>query len=258
MHKIILFLLLSTCFSSTVIYADEIKYAVIVSADMEWKAVKKVFPDEKYQKSAWGEYFYKNIKNHNILFFHEGWGKVAAAGATQYVIDKFGPQVLINIGTCGGIEGETKRFDVILAERTVIYDIKEAMGDSKEAISDYSTKIDLSWLGSQYPETVKKALIISGDRDLVPDEIPFLKSEYGAVAGDWETGAIAYVANKNKVKLVILRGVSDIVSVKRGEAYGNFDLFVERAEKVMRNLINQLPEWIEYIHMCLTRNTGQT
>jgi len=229
-------------------FCDETKYAVIISANMEWKAVKKIFPKEKYQNSIWGEYFYKKINEHNVLFFHEGWGKVAAAGATQYVIDKFNPEVLINLGTCGGIEGETERFDVILVDKTIIYDIKEAMGDSKEAISSYTTNIDLSWLGDQYPQDVKKNLLVSGDRDLVPKEISKLKSEYGAVAGDWETGAIAYVAKKNNVKLLILRGVSDVVTTKGGEAYGNFDLFIQRTEKVMTDLIKQLPKWIDYIH----------
>ncbi|MEM9981603.1 MAG: hypothetical protein AAF734_03835, partial [Bacteroidota bacterium] len=74
-----------------------------------------------------------------------------------------------------------------------------------------------------------------------------LQNEYKAVAGDWETGAIAYVASKNNTKVVILRGVSDLVNKQGGEAYGNFDLFVERAEKVMFKLLGILPQWI--IHM---------
>ena len=223
---------------------DKIRIAVLISANMEWKAIKKILPNESYQDSVWGEYFYKTIENEKVLFIHEGWGKVAAAGATQYVIDRFSPKLLINLGTCGGIEGRCERFDVILVNKTVIYDIKEAMGDSKEAIADYSTDIDLSWLGEDFPQKVKKNILVSGDRDLIPAELGRLKTDFDAIAGDWESGAIAYVAKKNKVKLVILRGVSDVVSGEKGEAYGNFDLFVERAEQVMKNLVSVLPEWI--------------
>jgi hypothetical protein len=32
----------------------------------------------------------------------------------------------------------------------------EAMGDTKEAIADYATCIDLSWLGDSLPVKVKK------------------------------------------------------------------------------------------------------
>src|SRR6478752_5849493 len=112
---------------------SKIKFAVIVSANMEWRATKLVFPNEKFTSSPWGEYFFKEFEKEKVLVFHEGWGKVAAAGATQYVIDQFNPEILINLGTCGGFDGEVKRNEIILADRTIIYDIAEAMGDSKEA-----------------------------------------------------------------------------------------------------------------------------
>lgn len=225
----------------------KLKYAVLISANMEWRAIKKFYPTEQYKQSVWGEYFYKSIKNQNVLFFHEGWGKVAAAGATQYVIDNFQPEILINLGTCGGFEGRTNRLDIILVDKTIIYDIEEAMGDSKEAISDYTTKIDVSWLKQPYPAKVTQTLMVSADRDLRIKEIEKLKNDYNAIAGDWETGAIAYTAQRNNKKILILRGVSDIVSSQKGEAYGNFELFVQRAEDVMKKLIEQLPLWIEHL-----------
>jgi adenosylhomocysteine nucleosidase len=232
---------------STVSCIKKNKYAVIVSANMEWNSLKKFYPDEKYKKSPWGEYFYKKIHKKDVLFFHEGWGKVSASGATQYVIDTYKPEILINLGTCGGFEGEISRFDIILANKTVIYDIVEAMGDSKEAIGDYTTPIDLSWLGKDLPYKVRETLIVSADKDLRTDEIESLKKEYGAVAGDWETGAIAYTAQRNRTKILILRGVTDLVSSQKGEAYGNFDLFKQRTDTVMTNLLNELPAWIDFI-----------
>lgn len=217
---------------------------------MEWNALKKVYPKENYQNSPWGEYFYKKVQNQNILFFHEGWGKVSAAGATQYVIDKYNPEILINIGTCGGFEGEIERFDIVLANKTIIYDIIEAMGDSKEAIADYTTQIDLTWLGENYPTKVRITSLVSADKDLKIDEIAQLKKEYAAIAGDWETGAIAYVSQRNKKKILIIRGVSDLVSNQKGEAYGNFNLFIQRTDSVMAKLLHELPKWIDHIENC--------
>jgi adenosylhomocysteine nucleosidase len=238
----VIFLLVSISIS-----AQKVKYAVIVSANMEWKAVKKYYPDESYQKSVWGEYFFKKVGNQKILFFHEGWGKVAAAGATQYVIDKFNPDILINLGTCGGFSGKIERLDVVLADKTIIYDILEAMGDSKEAIADYTTTIDLNWLNTDYPTKVIKTTLVSADRDLRTDEIERLQNEYKAIAGDWETGAIAYTAYRNRKKILILRGVSDLVSTQKGEAYGDFSIFEQRAEMVMFKLLKDLPLWLNHI-----------
>lgn len=226
---------------------SKIKFAVIVSANIEWKATKKIFPNEKYSTSPWGEYFFKEIEKENVLVFHEGWGKVAAAGATQYVIDRFNPEILINLGTCGGFEGEIKAGQIVLADQTIIYDIVEAMGDSKEAIADYTTKIDLTWLGENLPVIVRKTVLVSADKDLRPEEIDFLKKEYHAVAGDWESGAIAYVAKRNYKKIIILRGVSDTVGKQTAEAYGNIGLFAERTDNIMKQLFDDLPRWIKHI-----------
>ncbi|MFN8241404.1 MAG: 5'-methylthioadenosine/S-adenosylhomocysteine nucleosidase [Bacteroidales bacterium] len=246
MKKVLIILLMLTSFVAGSCRRDN-DYAVVVSANAEWRVIKKIFTDVEYSESPWGEFFYTSIGGKEVLFFHEGWGKVAAAGATQYVIDRFDPGVIINIGTCGGFEGEIERMDIVLAEKTVIYDIIEAMGDSREAISSYSASIDLSWLGDSYPVKVRKTLLVSADRDLRSDELPFLKKEYSAVAGDWETGAIAYTALRNKKKLLILRGVSDLVSEKGGEAYNNFGLFEQRTDSVMRMLVADLPKWIDHI-----------
>ena len=86
---------------------------------------------------------------------------------------------------------------------------------------------------------------MSADRDLVPEEIPGLKSKYGAIAGDWESGAIAWVANRNQVRCLILRGVTDLVGDGGGEAYaGKVQIYVENTERVMNDLILQLPAWV--------------
>ena len=223
---------------------------MLISADVEWKVVKALYPGETYKPSPWGEYFLTRKiagkEGRELVFFHGGSGKVAAAGSTQYCIDKWKPKVLINIGTCGGFKGDIGRYDTVLVDRTVIYDIKETMGNSEQAIAHYSTAIDLSWLGSSFPTAVRKTLLVSADRDIVPSEIQELREKYHAVAGDWETGAIAYTCARNEQRVLILRGVSDLVAPDAGgEAYGNLEAFEEGTKVVMMKLINQLPRWLE-------------
>ena len=93
------------------------------------------------------------------------------------------------------------------------------------------------------PSTVR-GLLVSADRDIVVEDIPMLIEKYDAVAADWESGAIAWVAQKNNTRLLILRGVTDLVGGDGGEAYGNIELFHERTKTVMRELFRQLPEWL--------------
>jgi adenosylhomocysteine nucleosidase len=214
---------------------------ILVSANSEWKAVKEILEPPKVQTSPFGEFF--DIRQ--IKYFQGGWGKVSAAATTQYAINILHPQLLVNLGTCGGIEGQVERGSIILVTKTIIYDIFEQMSDPEDAITHYSTEIDNSWLPDPLPYKVQRGLLISADRDIIPNDIPILTQKYGAVAADWESGSIAWVAKKNGVRCLILRGVTDLVNSQAGEAYGNISLFHEKTKSIMKILIDQLPVWLE-------------
>lgn len=228
---------------------NTIETVVLISADIEWQAVLTIYPDVRPRPSPMGQWFVieLNVAGYlrPVLFFHGGWGKIAAAASTQYVIDRWSPGLVVNLGTCGGFEGAVEKGTIILVERTVVYDIIEQMGDFEDHITHYSTDIDLSWLGQPYPQAVLRTLLVSADRDLLPAEIPDLTSRFGAVAGDWESGAIAWVAARNHTRCLILRGVTDLVGGDGGEAYdGQIQVFVEGTRQVMPHLIQALPDWL--------------
>jgi adenosylhomocysteine nucleosidase len=157
------------------------------------------------------------------------------------------PDLLINLGTCGGFEGRIEEGIVILVEKTIIYDIIEQMTDAAEAVLHYCTELDLQWLPRLTPTPVLRGQLVSADRDIVLEDIPMLIEKYDAVAADWESGAIAWVAKKNRQKLLILRAVSDVIGEEGDEVYGEYELFATRAKEVMRHLIDILPRWLDGI-----------
>jgi adenosylhomocysteine nucleosidase len=229
-----------------------VKIVVLISANAEWRVVRELYPDLDLQGSPFGEYTELNLPFQSVTLFHGGWGKISAAATAQYVIDHFKPDLLVNMGTCGGFAGRIETGAIILVERTLVYDIIEQMGDSMEAIDFYSTKIDLSWLSDDGRWTtdhdgqssIVRGLLVSADRDIIVEDIPMLIEKYNAVAADWESGAIAWVAHKNNIRVLILRAVSDLVGGDGGEAYGNIELFHERTRTVMKNLFDLLPAWL--------------
>lgn len=218
---------------------------VIISANTEWRVTRPLFPQAAIHTSPYGEWLAAEISGRSVILFHGGWGKISAAASAQYAVDTWKPDLLVNLGTCGGFEGEIERGEIILVEKTIVYDIIEQMGDPQEHIAHYTTHIDLSWLEPPYPTPVRQALLVSGDRDLLVEDIPNLKSLYGAAAGDWESGAIAFVASRNRIRLLILRGVTDLVGASGGEAYGNIELFHLATGEIMKKLLGWLPAWIE-------------
>lgn len=221
------------------------KIVILISANAEWRAMKELYPTLEFQQSPYGEYASQMFEGFPATLFHGGWGKISAAATTQYVISHFKPDLLVNLGTCGGFAGRIQTGEIILVTRTLVYDIIEQMGDSSEAVEHYASTLDLSWLPSKLPYPVSRSLLVSADRDLLIEDIPMLIERYAAVAADWESGAIAWVSKKNNIRLLILRAVSDLVGGDGGEAYGNLELFHERTKAVMKQLFDQLPEWLK-------------
>ncbi len=223
---------------------DNFPVAIIISAAAEWNTALSVFNDPLVLHSSIGDYFITQVASHNCLFFHGGWGKVSSAAATQYIIDRWHPQLLINPGTCGGLEGQISVGEVVLASETMIYDIFERMGDQQAALDHYSTRIDLSYLHTPYPHNVRVCRLVSADQDIDPGMVQTLISDFQAIAADWESGAIAWTAARNGTRVLILRAVSDMVNTFGGEMYANGD-FSSRAAEVMRPLLRALPAWID-------------
>jgi adenosylhomocysteine nucleosidase len=229
----------------------ELRFAVLISASTEWRVVKPLF-SAAIHTSPYCEYFIAKVAREEVLFFHGGWGKVAAAGSTQYIIDHFHPRRLINLGTCGGVEGRIKRFDVVVPERVVIYDIAEAIGDSQEAIAEYTTALPLP---AHLAVPVLKVTMYSADRDLTAAGLREIEGRFRPVVTDWESGPIAWVAQKNATPLLILRGVSDLVGPEHAEAQGNFQMFETNAARVMQRLIGDLPQWMAVL---ATKSSSQS
>src|SRR5512147_1736655 len=146
------------------------KIVVIISANSEWRAVKEIFPQLEIFRFPYGEAASLTLKGWDLKLYHSGWGKIASAGTMQYVVDHEQPDLVVNLGTCGGFEGEIDQGDVLLVEETMVYDIVELMGDL-DIQAYYASSLDLSWLPEPYPYPVRRGLIASADSDLPPSKI---------------------------------------------------------------------------------------
>jgi adenosylhomocysteine nucleosidase len=221
------------------------RVVVTVSANAEWQPVVEYYQPDSIEKTPYGEFFQTIIKHQPVVFIHGGWGKISAAATTQFLIEKWNPDLIINPGTCGGFVGSIQRGQILLPEKIVVYDIFEQMGNAAAAIDFYSTDLNYDWLKHPFPLQIERGVLVSADRDLIPGEMPALIQNYQARAADWESGAIAWVAvKKHKRHCLILRGVSDLVSEHGSEAYENKYFFQKSAERIMQTLCDSLPAWL--------------
>jgi len=211
----------------------------MISANAEWKALLETLHDTRTADTPYGEWLVHRFGTRDVIFFHGGYGKVAAAGSTQYAITRWHPRLLVNLGTCGGFGGTRKVGDVVLANQTVIYDLIEQMGDADETIRDYSTTLDTSPWPARLRDKVAIEPLVSADRDLVATEVAALAAKYHAGAGDWESGAIAWTAHKNATRVLILRQVTDVVDAAGKDAtYGDEAAWQKATIAAMASLVD--------------------
>lgn len=139
-----------------------------------------------------------------------GIGKVNAALATQYLIDRFSLKSIINFGTAGGLKPEIKVADVYVIKKCAQYDfdLSELDPVPRGYIQDYDTvffdtktdKLDF----------LPKAILASGDRfsDSPVDYDEIIKM--GANVKDMEGGAIGQVCKANNIPLYVIKGITDV------------------------------------------------
>jgi len=213
---------------------------VLVSATGEWDAVVSILQPSSLQQSLPGAHFQTELAGQSCLFSILD-GQIATAASTQYVIDHYQPELIINVGTCGGFAGSSKIGEILLVTETLIYDIVERMDDAVAALNQYRTKNDISWITDPLPAGTRKARIISADQDIDYTSFDLLTKTYQADAADWETGAFAWVAARNHIPWLALRGVSDIVTPQGSETDNGVDLWRSRLDQLMQKILSDLP-----------------
>lgn len=222
---------------------DDPGAVILVSADAEWRALLGAVAPGTVESSPLGEWFARDVGfadgQRRVIFFHGGWGKIAAAASTQYVIDRWHPPYLINLGTCGGLHGRAVKGEIFLVEEAITYDIEERMGDSAEAIAHYTTRLDTPRV-SRGATGLRRGRIVSADRDVRPADASTLSARYDAHIADWESSAIAHVARRNQTTLYVIRAVSDVVSEAGSEAYGDIAVFEAESRVIMKRLVDLL------------------
>lgn len=224
--------------------------AILISANSEWTAALECLDPVTRLPNPFSEHFFSEVDGKPLVFMHGGWGKISAAATTQYCIDTWHPQVIFNLGTCGGLAGSITAGETLLVNETLSYDIYERMADPDTALHAYTTLLDLSFLREPYPQKVQVGRLASADQDIDPRLVPTLREKFHVVAADWESASIGWVAQHNGTPCVILRTVSDVVSEDGGEIYfDNAAQFHVRSRHIMKGLLDALPEWIQCISL---------
>ena len=216
------------------------KIAIIGAMDCEINDIKNELSELKEQNYADLKIFTGTINDKFIILAQRGVGKVNAALNTQYIIDTYKPDIIINTGVAGGIADGLDVGDIVIGTYLVQHDFDVTVlgyargymctGVEKDKPTKYyCDKILIkkfqNSLEQNMPVTkIHQGVIASGDKFVSGKEIKKEINEYfGAIAVEMEGCAIAQVATRNKIPFVVTRAISDLADGKTAEYQNEFE-----------------------------------
>ncbi len=147
-------------------------------------------------------------------------GKVNAALCTQSMIDNFDIDMIINVGVACSLSEDVIIKNVVIASDVCEYDIDiTALGEPRGFINglnvikvktDEKISEQLARVAINHGEKIHRGTIASGDTFIANNELKkMLSSEFGAICGEMEGGAIGHTCAANNVPFAVLRSISD-------------------------------------------------
>jgi len=203
--------------------------------------------------------FYEGTLNENsVVIVQSGIGKVAAALATAFLIEKFSPDYVVNTGSAGGFDQSLKVGDIVISTEVRYHDVDvTAFGyEIGQLPGNPAAYIPHKTLVSAAQEGIEKlsstsdtaintllGLITTGDTFMTADDdITKARKNFPTMAAvEMEGAAIAHTCYQLGVPFVIIRSMSDIAGK---ESPTSFEAYLETASinssQLVLNMLNVL------------------
>lgn len=180
-----------------------------------------------------------------------GIGKVNAALATQFIIDRFKTPFILNSGIAGGLSPRVKIGDLVLGTSSLQHDFDVCeFGHARGivprlATSTFKADIGLLEIAARVAlavagdDHVHQGLIVSGDQFIsCPGEKQKILDFFPeAMCVEMEGAAIGQVASINQVPHLIIRAISDLAD---STAPDDFERYILEIVPVLNAVIQKL------------------
>lgn len=212
----------------------------IIGAMAEEVAAIKEYMKIKDTKNFLDCTFYQGtIENKEVVLLQGGIGKVNAAICTTILLTNYKIDMVINIGSAGGLDHQQEVGDIVISEEVCQYDfditafanrvLGEVPGLPPRIKADEhlvaKAKTALSKLDLNY----EAGLIVSGDKFVADQRTAnFIKEHFkDAKCCEMEAAAVGQTCYKFNTKFIITRSLSDVFG--KGDSTVQFDEYLKTA-----------------------------
>ena len=193
---------------------------IIGAMDVEVNTLKQKVKNKTVTNIAGIDFVMGDIEGVMAVVAQCSPGKVNAALCTQAMIDRFSPDSIINVGVGCSLSPEVVIKNVVIASDVCEYDIDiTALGEPRGIINGLNTtKVPtdtalsdaLARAAINCGERIHRGTVASGDTFIAGEELKHsLKTDFGAICGEMEGGAIGHTCAANGIPFAVLRSISD-------------------------------------------------
>ncbi len=187
-----------------------------------------------------------NGQNNQYIFLNSGIGKINAAITTTILINNYNPDLIISIGTAGGIGHNMQVSDFVVADKMAFWDVDVTafnyelgqLPDCKKyfEVKDYQK---LEMLIRRLGVNTHVGTIVTGDSFVCDDtKRQFIETNFDNVhAIEMESTSILMTAQKLDTKCVVLRTISDMANESSSVS---FDEYLKNVSEKFKLLVAEL------------------
>lgn len=187
---------------------------IIAAMDKEIKKYKEIFELKITNEKL--NIYEGTYQNKKIILCLSGIGKVNAAATTQYLIDTYQPNIIINSGCAGSLTEEVKVLDTIIANYVTYHDfspiriMESCVPDNGLVKTDINIIEKLELILKENNIKYHIGGICSGDCFVTSSEMrDDIYTRTKCLAVDMESTSIGHISKKNNTPFIIIRSISD-------------------------------------------------
>ncbi|MBO7508046.1 MAG: 5'-methylthioadenosine/S-adenosylhomocysteine nucleosidase, partial [Clostridia bacterium] len=180
------------------------------------------------------------LKGKEITLMISGIGKVNSALSTQFLIDKFDVDYILNFGTCGALDENFNVGDIYIVKKAVQFDFD--LTEIDKCPLGYMEEYDCIFFDCEndYLQS-DNAVGTLATADQFSEDVNKIKTlkNMGCNLKDMEGGAIFQVCKANGKKLLMIKGVTDVFGQK-----SMIDQYLNNVRIVSQKLVDYVCELI--------------
>jgi len=229
------------------------KIGIIGAMDEEIRILKEKMNNIETTVIAGCEFHQGELNNKQVVLTKSGIGKVAAAVATTLLLEKFGPDTIINTGSAGGYDNALNVGDIVISTEVRFHDVDVTafgyeIGQMAQLPAAFPAQKELITIAQQAAQSLSSlkiitGLICTGDTFMAdPQKAEIALNNFPTMAAcEMEAAAIAQVCYQFNVPFLIIRSLSDIAGKKSELSFEQYlPIAAKNASILVENIISKL------------------